>query len=89
MNEQGIYNRCAVPELAVTHNQKIWQEERKKFTKFTEIYNEGEDFTEDIINSKETAKKRKQKWGEEGETAEEYSTKKKFLHKPDEPLLKN
>ena len=31
LNIKGVYNRCAVPELAVKHHDRIWQEERNKF----------------------------------------------------------
>ena len=31
LNKKGVYNRCAVPELAVVHNSKLWEEEKRKF----------------------------------------------------------
>ena len=33
LNKKGVYNRCAVPELAVVHNSKLWEEEKRKFIK--------------------------------------------------------
>ena len=28
LNTKGVFNPCAVPELAVKHNSKIWEEEK-------------------------------------------------------------
>ena len=84
LNDKGVYNRCAVQEIAVVQNQKIWSDEKKKFTKeHTEP--ETNDDTTTLSNKVETAKKRKQeelqplKWGEHGETESENKAKRVFL----------
>ena len=33
LNEKGVFNRCAIPELAVVHNKKVWEDEKSKFSK--------------------------------------------------------
>ena len=60
LNSKGVYNRCAVPELAVLHNNKIWEDERRKFVEPEEDHrDEDEDCITAMINAKEDGKKRK------------------------------
>ena len=42
LNKQGVFNRCAIPELTVVHNDRIWEEEKRKFGKEEEEGNEHE-----------------------------------------------
>ena len=37
LNIKGVYNRCAIPELAVKHHDRMWQEERSKFATTTTV----------------------------------------------------
>ena len=95
LNEKGVYNRCAIPEIAVTHNDKLWNQEKAKFVKPQADTDKDE---ESVRNNSAAAGKRKepgqasslskkqrttnwqdQSWGSEGETEKEYNTRKLFL----------
>ena len=62
LNKKGVYNRCAVPELAVVHNSKLWEEEKRKFRKEAPAVSNIEDEDEllPIIERQLADKKRKQ-----------------------------
>ena len=58
LNKKGVFNRCAVPELAVKYKNKMWKEERSKFEAVQERP-ETESCIEDMIAAREEGKKRK------------------------------
>ena len=59
LNKKGVFNRCAVPELAVKYKSKMWEEERSKFATVQEEKPETESCLEDMIAAREEGKKRK------------------------------
>ena len=92
INEKGVYNRCAVPELAVVHNTRIWNEEKSKFSaKRMEGETEQDEDSITLMNATEISNKRRNNckedniktkttaWGEEGETETEHKRRKLFL----------
>ena len=58
LNKKGVFNRCAVPELAVKYKSKMWEEEWSKFETVQDIP-ETESCLEDMITAREEGKKRK------------------------------
>ena len=87
LNDKGVFNRCAIPEIAVTHNDKIWKEEKSKFCN-NNNNNMKDDPEEDMVavaNAVERVRKRKgdtdegERWGEVGETIHEHQAKRRFL----------
>ena len=88
LNEKGVYNRCAVPELAVKHNQKLWETEKDKFKKHSKRMDDENEY-ELLINKtdqkKKEGRKRKQEtskeqtWGSTGTSEEQYKLTNFFL----------
>ena len=90
LNEKEVYNRCAVPELAVVQNEKICKAEKEKFRKDVGAAEDQAGIEYEAMTSKrDTARKRKTQaetenhpepvWGEKGEKETEYMKKRIFL----------
>ena len=55
---KGVFNLCAVPELAVKFKSKMWEKEKRKFDPAPDIAETG-NCLEDMIAAREEGKKRK------------------------------
>ena len=90
-----MFNRCAIPELSVVHNDKLWEDEKRKFRKETpEVGKDQEELNVQSIpsgrktrwrprdNRKDPGVDPEPSWGEAREpTATELSIR-NFLYNP-------
>ena len=58
LNKKGVFNRCAVPELAVKYESKMREDEWSKFKEVQERPETGR-CLEDMVTAREEGKKRK------------------------------
>ena len=57
LNKKGVFNRCAVPKLAVKFKSKMW-EEKRKFKPIPDLA-ETNHCLEDMVAATEEGRKRK------------------------------